>query len=95
MPTNQQWLIAARPEGLVKESDFQWRESPVPSPGEGEVLVRSVYLSLDPTNRVWMNQAESYLPALAIGDVMRGGAIGKEPVGLRMHLPTSSVFSQS
>src|SRR5437660_813938 len=76
MPTNQQWLIAARPEGLVKESDFQWQESPAPSPGEGEVLVRSVYLSLDPTNRVWMNEAESYLPALAIGDVMRGGAIG-------------------
>jgi NADPH-dependent curcumin reductase CurA len=76
MQTNQQWLIAARPEGLVKESDFQWRESPVPSPGEGEILVRSVYLSLDPTNRVWMNQAESYLPALAMGDVMRGVAIG-------------------
>lgn len=76
MQTNQQWLIAARPEGLVKESDFQWQESPVPSPGEGEVLVRSVYLSLDPTNRVWMNEAESYLPALAVGDVMRGVAIG-------------------
>jgi NADPH-dependent curcumin reductase CurA len=76
MQTNHQWLIAARPSGLVKESDFRWHESPVPSPGEGEVLVRSVYLSLDPTNRVWMNEAESYLPALAIGDVMRGGAIG-------------------
>jgi len=76
MQTNQQWLIAARPNGLVKESDFRWHEAPVPPPGEGEVLVRSVYLSLDPTNRVWMNEAESYLPALAIGDVMRGGAIG-------------------
>jgi NADPH-dependent curcumin reductase CurA len=76
MQTNHQWLIAARPDGLVKESDFMWQESPTPSPGEGEVLVRSVYLSLDPTNRVWMNQAESYLPALAIGDLMRGVAIG-------------------
>jgi len=76
MQTNHQWLIAARPEGLVKESDFRWHESPAPSPAEGEVLVRSVYLSLDPTNRVWMNQAESYLPALAMGDVMRGIAIG-------------------
>jgi len=46
------------PGRLVKESDFKWRESPVPSPGEGEVLVRSVYLSLDPTNRIWMNHAE-------------------------------------
>ena len=76
MQTNHQWLIADRPNGLVKESDFRWHESTVPSPGEGEVLVRSVYLSLDPTNRVWMNEAESYLPALAIGDVMRGGVIG-------------------
>jgi NADPH-dependent curcumin reductase CurA len=76
MQTNRQWLIAARPDGLVKESDFLWRESPLPSPGEDDVLVRSVYLSLDPTNRVWMNEAESYLPALAIGDVMRGVAIG-------------------
>jgi NADPH-dependent curcumin reductase len=76
MQTNHQWLIAGHPHGVVKESDFKWREAPVPSPGEGEALVRSIYLSLDPTNRVWMNGAESYLPALAIGDVMRGVAIG-------------------
>ena len=73
---NHQWLIAARPEGLVKESDFRWNEAPVSALSEGQVLVRTVYLSLDPTNRIWMNEAESYLPALALGDVMRGGAIG-------------------
>ena len=76
MITNQQWLIAARPEGLVKESDFRWNETQLPDTPEGQVLVRSVYLSLDPTNRIWMNDADSYLPALKIGDVMRGGAIG-------------------
>ncbi len=76
MKTNHQWLLAARPSGLVNESDFRWHEAPLTPPGDGEVLVRSVYLSLDPTNRVWMNEAESYLPALALGDVMRGGAIG-------------------
>ncbi len=76
MKTNHQWLIAARPHGLVQESDFKSAETPVPTPGNDQVLVRNVYLSLDPTNRVWMNEADSYLPALAIGDVMRGGAIG-------------------
>ena len=76
MKTNHQWLLAARPDGLVKDSDFRWNEAPVPALAEGQVLVRTVYLSLDPTNRVWMNEADSYLPALKLGEVMRGGAIG-------------------
>ena len=76
MKTNHQWLLAARPQGLVKESDFRWNEAPVEALADGQVLVRSLYISLDPTNRVWMNEADSYLPALALGAVMRGGAIG-------------------
>ncbi len=76
MQTNHRWLIAARPEGLVKDSDFRWDEAPVAALSEGQVLVRVVYLSLDPAHRIWMNEADSYLPALALGDVMRGGAIG-------------------
>jgi len=76
MRTNQQWLIAARPDGRAKESDFKWNETPVPPLSDGQVLVRSVYLSLDPTNRIWMNEADSYLPALKLGEVMRGIAIG-------------------
>lgn len=73
---NHQWRLAKRPSGLVEQTDFEWREEPVPAVGEGQVLVRTVYLSLDPTNRVWMNEADSYLPALAIGALMRGGGIG-------------------
>ncbi len=76
MRTNHQWLIAARPNGLVKDSDFRWGQSHVPPIEDGQVLVRNVYLSLDPTNRVWMNEADSYLPAPALGEVMRGIAIG-------------------
>ncbi len=76
MTTNRQWLIAARPRGEVKESDFRWNEAMVADPADGQVLIRTVYISLDPTNRVWMNEAESYLPSLSIGDVMRGVAIG-------------------
>ena len=76
MQTNHQWRIAARPHGLAKDSDFLWNEATVAEPGDGQVLVRSVYLSLDPTNRVWMNEADSYLPALKLGEVMRGMGIG-------------------
>jgi NADPH-dependent curcumin reductase CurA len=76
MKTNHQWLIAARPDGLVKESDFRWTEAHLAPLADGQVLVRNVYLSLDPTNRVWMNEADSYLPAMKIGEVMRGIAIG-------------------
>lgn len=74
--TNQQWRIAARPTGMIQESDFVWHEEAVPAPGEGEILVRNIYLSLDPTNRGWMNETATYLPPLALGDVMRGSAIG-------------------
>lgn len=73
---NHQWRLAARPAGKITESDFEWREEPVRDLEDGEFLVRSVYLSLDPTNRVWMNAAPSYLPAVEIGDVMRGFALG-------------------
>lgn len=74
--TNQQWLLAARPQGKVKATDFLWYESAVPEVGDGEVLVRVVYLSLDPTNRGWMNEADTYLPAIPLGGVVRGIGIG-------------------
>jgi NADPH-dependent curcumin reductase len=72
---NRQWRLAARPTGLFKESDFKLTEEPVPDPGEGKVLVRNLYLSLDPTNRGWASM-DTYLPAVAIGEVMRGIGIG-------------------
>jgi NADPH-dependent curcumin reductase CurA len=76
MQVNRQWRLAARPVGLVKESDFEWRQEPVPAPGEGELLVHNLYLSLDPTNRGWMDETAGYLPPIAIGAVMRGITLG-------------------
>ena len=72
---NHQWRLAARPEGLIKESDFTWTEEAVPELQEGQFLVRNLYLSLDPTMRMWATR-DTYLPAVPIGDVMRGGTIG-------------------
>jgi NADPH-dependent curcumin reductase CurA len=74
--TNRQWRLAARPQGRVSESDFEWREEPAADPGAGQIRVRNIHLSLDPTNRIWMNAADSYMPMLPLGDVMRGLAIG-------------------
>ena len=59
---NRQWVLRQRPRGLVKPGDLELVESPVPALNESEVLVRTIYLSLDPTNRTWMNDAEGYLP---------------------------------
>jgi NADPH-dependent curcumin reductase CurA len=73
---NQRWLLTARPQGYARDSDFTFDESPVEELADGQVLVRTVYLSLDPTNRVWMNEADSYLPAILLGSVMRGAGIG-------------------
>ncbi len=76
MPTNAQWLLAARPEGLFKPADFAWREEETKPLEDGQVLVRVVLLSLDPTNRGWA-AGDTYLPAVAIGEVMRGFAVGR------------------
>jgi NADPH-dependent curcumin reductase CurA len=73
---NHQWRIAARPRGRAKESDFNWTEERTPDLREGEILVRIIYLSLDPTNRVWMQPVDTYMPMLPLGEVMRGFTMG-------------------
>ncbi len=77
MPMNRQITLAARPVGYPKESDFALVENPIPTPGAGEMLVRIIYLSLDPYMRGRMNEGKSYAPPLQIGDVMVGGTVGK------------------
>jgi NADPH:quinone reductase len=72
---NRQITLASRPVGLPKTSDFNLVYSPLPSPAAGEVLVRSIYLSLDPYMRGRMSDADSYARPVAIGEVMTGGAV--------------------
>ena len=76
-PSNRQFKLAHRPVGMVKRSDFDFVQAPVPQPGDGEVLIRNRYLSLDPAMRGWMNEGKSYIPPVAIGEVMRAGAAGE------------------
>jgi NADPH-dependent curcumin reductase len=74
---NHQFRLAARPVGLPKRSDWDLTEEPVGEPGEGEVLVKVRYLSLDPAMRGWMNDVRSYVPPVKIGAVMRALAAGE------------------
>ena len=74
---NRQWLLAARPKGMVKPSDFSLREVPVTPPGDGEVLVRNLYLAFEPAMRGWMEDRAGYIPPVPLGDVMRGMSVGQ------------------
>jgi NADPH-dependent curcumin reductase len=77
MSKNRQFKLKQRPVGMVKREDFEFAEGAVPEPGEGEFLVRNAYLSLDPAMRGWMNEGKSYIPPVALGEVMRAGAVGE------------------
>jgi hypothetical protein len=74
---NHQFRLAARPAGLPKHSDWAATSEPVTEPKDGELVVRMIYLSLDPAMRGWMNDQRSYVPPVAIGEVMRAGALGQ------------------
>jgi NADPH-dependent curcumin reductase CurA len=73
---NRQFRLAARPEGAISASDFTLATEPAAEPGEGEVLVKVTYLSLDPAMRGWMRDAPSYIPPVELGAVMRAGGVG-------------------
>jgi len=75
--TNKQITLAARPKGFPKESDFKLVETPVPEPQAGQILVRMLYISVDPYMRGRMNNVKSYAPPAQIGEVMGAGAVGE------------------
>ena len=74
---NRQVVLAARPVGYPQEEDFQIRDAPMPTLGERQVLVRNLWLSLDPYQRGRMSDAPSYTASTEIGDVMTGGTVGR------------------
>lgn len=75
---NSQFKLAARPQGSVKASDFNYVTEQLRDLQAGEVLIKNLYISLDPAMRGWMNESKnSYMPPVAIGEVMRALAVGK------------------
>ena len=74
---NTQVLLANRPDGMVKYTDFEITNSDVPSLQEGQVLIKIQYISLDPAIRGWMNAGTTYMPGVSIGGVMRAFSAGQ------------------
>lgn len=74
---NKQIIFKKRPIGYPEPDTFELVSSTMPEPKEGEVLIQHYYISLDPAMRGWMNDSKSYIPPVAINDVMRAGSIGK------------------
>ena len=74
---NRRILLASRPKGAPTPDNFQLDETPVPTPGPGEVLLRTVFLSLDPYMRGRMSDAKSYAASVAIGQTMVGGTVSR------------------
>jgi NADPH-dependent curcumin reductase CurA len=75
---NRQWRIVERPIGrIVRDSDFRWTEAQIQDPRAGEVLVRTLYLAFDPSQKVHMENAASYAAPIEIGEVMKGRGLGE------------------
>ncbi|QKG83850.1 NADP-dependent oxidoreductase [Kroppenstedtia pulmonis] len=77
-PTNNRQIrLIRRPQGMPEPDDFLITEEPVPQPGNGEVLVRTVYLSVDPYMRGRMRDVKSYVPPFPLNEVLTGGVVGQ------------------
>jgi NADPH-dependent curcumin reductase CurA len=77
MTTNKKWILKNRPEGLVKESDFELITEELGEIQEGEILIKNEYLSFDPTQRMWLTDLPGYLPPVQIDEVVRAGGMGR------------------
>ncbi|MFC8435561.1 NADP-dependent oxidoreductase [Streptomyces sp. NPDC057253] len=74
---NRQWLLARRPVGGVTTDDFRYAEADVPVPGEGDVLVRTLYFGYDASQRIWLTDDGGYMPPIQVGEPMRTMGIGQ------------------
>ena len=74
---NRQWILARRPVGEIRDGDLLLKTTSLPVVGPGELLVRTHYLSLDPTNRIWMSDIDQYMEPVMIDAPMRGIVSGE------------------
>ncbi len=91
MPTlSREIRLAARPRGAPTPADFELAEVEVPDPGDGELVIRNTYLSVDPYMRGRMNDVKSYVPPFALGEPMTGGALGQVIASRNERFPEGS-----
>ena len=74
---NRRWILASRPAGMAAESNFARRDEPRPAVAAGQLLVRTLYLSVDPAMRGWMSEDPDYVAPIPLGSVMPAGGLGQ------------------
>ena len=77
MTTRDVWRLTARPVGDIADGDLTYGREELPPLADGQFLLKVTYLSLDPTNRIWMSDKEQYMPPVPVGAPMRGGVCGR------------------
>src|SRR5437868_2020769 len=90
---NRQLVLRERPTGVVEDQHFEVVESTMPAPAEGQVVVRTMWLSFDPAQRGWLNDIRSYVPPVAIGEVMRARGIGEVVASRAPDLPEGTLVA--
>ncbi|MCW3040561.1 MAG: putative NADPH:quinone reductase [Solirubrobacterales bacterium] len=94
MPTpqhNRCFRLRRRPDGRVTGANLELVEEPIPELADGQALVRTLYLSLDPSNRIWMSEMRSYMPPVPLDAVMRGLGVGQVVASRRKDFPVGSL----
>ncbi|MEI7717428.1 MAG: NADP-dependent oxidoreductase [Mycobacterium sp.] len=84
---NRRFLLRERPTGRIGPDTFELSEEALPELADGEALARVDWISLDPTNRMWINDIPTYLPPVGIGEVMRAGGLGEVVASKNPNLP--------
>ena len=77
MTKNKKWILKKRPKGLVEESNFKFIEEELSELQDGEIIIQTEYLSVDPTQRMWLTDMPGYLPPIQIDEVIRSGGMGR------------------
>jgi NADPH-dependent curcumin reductase CurA len=90
---NRAFRLRRRPDGELADGDLELVEEELPELADGQALVRNQLLSLDPTNRIWMSDIRGYMPAVPIGNVMRGLGIGEVIESRREDMPVGATVN--
>lgn len=88
---NRRFLLRERPSGRIGPNTFELSEEAVPEIEDGEALVRVDWISLDPTNRTWINDTPTYLPPVGIGEVMRAAGLGEVVASKNPNYPVGQI----
>lgn len=88
---NRRFLLRERPSGRIGPNTFELSEEAVPEIEDGEALVRVDWISLDPTNRTWINDTPTYLPPVGIGQVMRAAGLGEVVASKNPNYPVGQI----